>query len=281
MEETVAPQAECTFLCVGGGGEIEKRRHRAKLAHMTVGWKSVGESLLELLFPQVCANCREPVGGGGGFCAGCWSGLHFLDGPVCACCGTPFAVDPGMDSLCAACLARPPAFSKARAILSYDEESKSAILALKHADRLELVPGFARWLGRTGRPLLEGCDLIVPVPLHRSRLWRRRYNQSAELARRLGRDWDRAFDPLALVRSRRTASQGEMPSARARRRNVLSAFQVPDPARVRGRKVLLVDDVLTTGATAEACARALKRAGVGDIAVLTLARVVRASEALI
>jgi ComF family protein len=246
---------------------------------MAATWKSMGKGMLELLFPQLCAACREPVGGEGGFCAACWSGLHFLDGPACACCGTPFAVDPGPGSFCAACLARPPSFSKARAILSYDEESRGAILALKHADRLELVPAFARWLGRVGRPLIADCDLIVPVPLHRSRLWLRRYNQSAELARRLAGDWSRDFDPLALVRSRRTASQGEMPSARARRRNVLSAFRVPDPARVRGRKILLVDDVLTTGATAEACARALRRAGAADIAVLTLTRVVRASEA--
>jgi ComF family protein len=129
--------------------------------------------------------------------------------------------------------------------------------------------------------LLEDADLIVPVPLHPSRLWMRRYNQSAELGRRLARDWACAFDPLALVRTRRTLSKGAMPSARARRRNVLSAFKVPDPARVRGRHVLLVDDVLTTGATAEACSRALKRAGAAGITVLTLARVVKASEAII
>jgi ComF family protein len=132
-----------------------------------------------------------------------------------------------------------------------------------------------------GRPLLEGCDLILPVPLHPGRLWMRRYNQAAELARRLAGDWDRPYDPLALVKSRRTASQGAMPSARARRRNVLSAFKVPDPARVAGRRLLLIDDVITTGATAEACARALRRAGAVDIAVLTLARVVKASEAII
>ena len=134
---------------------------------------------------------------------------------------------------------------------------------------------------RVGRPLLEDCDLIVPVLLHRGRLWLRRYNQLAELARRLASDWSRVYDPLALVRSRRTASQGEMPSARARRRNVLSAFKVTDPARLRGRKVLLVDDVLTSGATSEACARPLRRAGAVDIAVLTLAGVVKASEAFI
>ena len=174
-----------------------------------------------------------------------------------------------------------PAFSRARAILAYDEESRAAILALKHADRLELAPDFARWLGRAGRPLLDGCDMVLPVPLNASRLRRRRYNQSAELARRLAANWGKDYDPLALVRSRRTDSQGAMPSARVRRRNVLSAFRVPDPARVKGRKLLLVDDVLTTGATAEACSRALRRAGAADIAVLTLARVVKASEALI
>src|SRR2546423_13608177 len=102
--------------------------------------------------------------------------------------------------LCAACLATPPAFDSPRAILSYDEHSRAAILALKHADRLELVPGFARWLGRSGRALLERGDLVVPVPLHRTRLWQRRYNQAAELARRLAGDWNRPFDPLALTR---------------------------------------------------------------------------------
>jgi ComF family protein len=248
---------------------------------MAASWKILGTGLLDQLFPPLCLACRAPVGSEGGFCGDCWGALTFLDGPACACCGTPFPVDPGVDSLCAACLARPPAFACARAILVYDEESRSAILALKHADQLELVPGFARWLGRVGRPLLEKADLIVPVPLHRFRLWRRRYNQSAELGRRLARDWNREFDALALVRKRRTLSQGAMPSARARRKNVLSAFKVPDPGRVKGRHVLLVDDVLTTGATAEACARALKRAGAADITVLTLARVVKASEGII
>jgi ComF family protein len=248
---------------------------------LTPAWKRLGGAALDLLFPPLCLACRAPVGSEGGFCATCWNAVIFLDGPACTCCGTPFPVDPGPGSFCAACLARPPAFTCARAILAYDAESRGAILALKHADRLELVPGFARWLGRVGGPLLAGADLIVPVPLHRGRLWRRRYNQSAELARRLARDWNRACDPLALIRGRPTLSQGAMPSARARRKNVLSAFRVPEPGRVRGRRILLVDDVLTTGATAQACARALKRAGAADITVLTLARVVKASEAII
>jgi len=240
--------------------------------------RKVASALLDVLFPPLCIGCRGPVADSG-FCAACWSKVTFLDGPVCACCGLPFGVALETGMLCAACLANPPAFDSARAILSYDEHSRGAILALKHADRLELVPGFARWLGRSGRALLEGCDLLVPVPLHRSRLWQRRYNQAAEMARRLARDWDRRFDPLALVRSRPTQSQGAMASAKARRRNVQRAFQVPDPAKVAGRRVLLLDDVVTTGATAEACARALKRAGAEEVHVLALARVVKASQA--
>jgi ComF family protein len=241
---------------------------------------AIAKTMLDLLFPPLCLGCRQPVADSG-FCAGCWSRLTFLDGPACACCGLPFPVMLEGDNLCAACLAKPPAFDRARAIMAYDENSRGAILGLKHADRLELVPGFARWLARTGQSLIADSDVIVPVPLHRTRLWQRRYNQSAELGRRLARDWKLAFDPFALVRRRATPSQGVMASAKARRRNVLGAFKVPDRNRVTGRRVLLLDDVLTTGATAEACARALKRAGAARVQVLALARVVKASDMLI
>jgi ComF family protein len=241
---------------------------------------NVAKAVLDLLFPPLCIACRAPVGQAG-FCAECWSGISFLDGPGCACCGLPFAVALEGDNLCAGCLTTQPAFDTARAILAYDEKSRGAILALKHADRLDLVPGFARWLSRTGRTVLENSDLVIPVPLHPFRLWRRRYNQSAELARRLARDWRLAYEPAALIRSRPTASQGAMASARARRRNVLGAFKVPEPHRVAGRRILLLDDVLTTGATVEACARALKRAGAARVDVLVLARVVKASDVLI
>jgi ComF family protein len=241
---------------------------------MGIEWKS---GLLDLLFPPVCIACREPSGSTG-FCAACWSAIQFLDGPLCACCGIPFDVALLDGSLCALCLTRTPAFEKARAVLRYDDIAKAPILAFKHADRLDLVPGFALWLERVGRGLIESSDLIVPVPLHRSRLWQRRYNQAAELARALSRRSGLARDTAALVRSRATSSQGAMPSAKARRRNVLGAFKVPEPARVAGRSILLVDDVLTTGATAEAASRALKRAGAAKVQVLALARVVRAAE---
>lgn len=242
---------------------------------MDPAWKI---SVLNLFFPPLCIGCREPVAEAGGFCAACWSDIVFLDGPACACCGAPFPFDPGPQTLCAACLARTPAFSKARAIFAYDDKSRAPILALKHADRLDLVPGFARWLERAGAALLADCDVIVPVPLHRGRLWRRRYNQAAELARALARRSGKKADPLLLVRSRATPSQGAMVSARARRRNVLGAFQVPDSAKVKSRNILLVDDVLTTGATVDAASRALLRAGAAKVTVLALARIVRATE---
>ncbi len=232
--------------------------------------------MLDLVFPPLCIACREPAASQG-FCADCWSKIQFLDGPLCACCGIPFDV-PLDDALCAVCLAHPPAFDTARAILRYDEASRGPILALKHADRLDLVPGFALWLERAGRGVIEASDLIVPVPLHPLRLWRRRYNQAAELARALARRSGIALDTSALKRGRPTPSQGAMPSAKARRRNVLGAFKVPERGRVAGRNILLVDDVVTTGATADAAARALKRAGAAKVRILALARVVRAAE---
>lgn len=235
---------------------------------------------LDLLFPPLCMACRAAVGQPG-LCAACWSAVTFLEGPACGCCGLPFPVALEGDNLCAACLANPPAFDAARAILAYDEHSRGAILALKHADRLDLVPGFARWLARAGRGLLEDSDLLVPVPLHPWRLWQRRYNQAAELGRVLSRLSGKPCDTAALVRTRSTASQGAMASAKARARNVQRAFRVRVPAHVAGRRVLLLDDVLTTGATVQACARALKRAGASHVGVLALARVVKASDMLI
>jgi ComF family protein len=239
--------------------------------------KGVGRATLDRLFPPLCIACRMAVGAPGALCAACWQQVRFLDGAMCECCGLPFEVDPGAGTLCAGCHLRPPAFDKARAVMRYDTHSRGPILALKYGDRLDLTPGFAGWLNCSGRLLVGETDVIVPVPLHRGRLWRRRYNQSAELARALARLTGKPVDFAALVRSRATPSQGTMPSAKARRRNVLSAFEVPPRHKtaIAGRNLLLIDDVLTTGATVDACARALKRAGVAKVLVLTLARVVR------
>jgi len=239
--------------------------------------KRAGRAALDLVFPPLCIACRTPVAEPGALCAACWQTIQFLDGPMCARCGLPFEIDPGGDTLCAACHARPPAYDQARAVMRYDEHSRGPILALKHGDRLDLTPGFTRWLDRGGRVLLDQADLIVPVPLHRARLWARRYNQSAELARALSRLSGKPANVSVLVRSRPTPSQGAMRSAKARRRNMLGAFKVPPghKSAIAARNILLIDDVLTTGATVDACARALKRAGAGKVFVLALARVVR------
>lgn len=233
---------------------------------------------LDLVFPPLCVACRRPVAAAHNLCADCWSKVSFIDGPECAQCGLPFEIDPGPGTLCAACHAKPPAFDRVRSVMRYDDASKAPILAFKRADRLDIVPAFARWLARSGRPLIEQADLIVPVPLHRTRLWSRRFNQAALLANALSRISGVPTDPLLLMRIRATESQGVMPSASARRRNVQGAFKVASGREltIRERTVLVVDDVFTTGATLESCAKALKRAGAARVLALTLARVVRA-----
>lgn len=214
----------------------------------------------------------------GGLSAEAWSRIHFLDGPVCDGCSLPFDYDRGAGVRCAACMARPRAFDAARAACLYDETSREPILKLKHADRLDLAPVLARWISRAARELLEEADAITPVPLHPMRLLRRRHNQAAEIARPLSKLSGVAFLPDALVRRRATESQGGK-SGSSRRRNVAGAFHVP-ASRVRqveGRRILLVDDVMTTGATLEGCARALKQAGAARVDVAVVARVKEAA----
>lgn len=209
-----------------------------------------------------------------------WTRVRFIDAPACDGCGLPFDFDQGESARCPTCLARPAAFDRARAACLYDDHSRDLILKLKHADRTDLAPLFARWLGRAAGDLLEAADVIVPVPLHRWRLLSRRYNQAAEVARRLAALTGVRYGPDLLVRRRATQSQGGK-TAVGRRRNVAGVFAVPNGWRRRldGRRVLVVDDVLTTGATAEACARALKAAGASGVDVAVIARVRQAAAA--
>jgi ComF family protein len=238
--------------------------------------RAIGRGALNAVLPPRCLSCGGAVDLPGALCASCWHGVSFLSTPLCACCGVPFEVDAGPDTLCAGCAAAPPPFARARAVMRYDDGSKGLVLAFKHADRTDGAPAFAAWLARAGAELVADAEVIVPVPLHRWRLFRRRYNQAAMLALALARRTAVPADVTALVRRRLTRSQGRL-TREARRRNVQGAFVVPPRAapRVAGRRVLLVDDVLTTGATAEACTRALLRGGAAAVDVLTLARVVR------
>ena len=213
-----------------------------------------------------------------GFSAEAWSRIAFLDDPVCDGCGAPFDYALGDGVRCVACTTRPRAFGRARAACLYDDASRGVILQLKHADRLDLAPLFARWLSRAARDLLAEADAVAPVPLHPARLLGRRYNQAAEIARPLARSWRLDYLPDALIRARATETQGGK-SGSGRRRNVAGAFAVPPrrAAQVAGRRILLVDDVLTTGATAEGCARALLKAGAARVDVAVVARVKEAA----
>jgi ComF family protein len=247
---------------------------------------------LDTLLPPQCPACGEVVEDAGTLCGPCWRRVDFLGDPQCSACGLPFEFDPGPVNgpvngpgdapgdgiLCGACIRARPPYARARSVMVYGDFSRRIVLAFKHGDRTDTAPALGRWLVRAGAELIRDADLIAPVPLHWTRLFARRYNQAALLAGVVGGLSGVAVVQDLLVRRRRTPVQVRMGWA-ARRRNVRGAFKV-HPARrdgLQGRRVLLIDDVLTTGATASACAGVLMRGGAGAVDVLTLARVVRAA----
>lgn len=242
--------------------------------------KDVARSLADLLLPPLAHDSPEATASAG-LTAGAWSRVVFLEDPVCDGCGAAFEMDGGVFAAprCAACIAQPYAFGRARAACVYDEASRGLVLKFKHGDHQPFAPLFARWISRSAAPLLAEADAVLPVPLHRWRLMSRRFNQAAEVARPLAASAGLEFLPDALIRRVHTTSQGGK-SSRGRRLNVKKAFAVTEAGRrrIKGRSLLLVDDVLTTGATAEACARALLEAGARAVDLAVIARVRTARE---
>lgn len=227
-----------------------------------------------VLFPAICPGCRRLVSSPGTLCAKCWPTLRFIERPWCEVLGTPFSHDMGEGILCADAIANPPPFARARSVAAYSGVTRQIVHNLKFTDRTELAPWMARWMMRTGSELIADAQVIVPVPLHRRRFVWRRFNQSAELARAISRLSGKSFAPEAIVRIKATRNQVGL-SAREREENVRDAFRVPEAHEiaVRGRRVLLVDDVYTTGMTVYAVTRALRQGGAQAVDVLTFAHV--------
>ena len=227
-----------------------------------------------LLFPPVCAGCRRYVSQPGVLCGQCWPKLRLLERPWCPVMGTPFSHEMGEGFLSAEAIADPPRFQRARAAVAYTGVARQMVQGLKYQDRTDLAPWMARWMMRAGAELVADADVVAPVPLHRRRFFQRQFNQSAELARAVSSLGGLPFAPAAVRRVKLTRQQVGL-ERKEREENVRAAFRVPAEAEIEiaGRRVLLVDDVYTTGATVRAVAKALEKGGAGAVDVLTFARV--------
>ncbi len=247
---------------------------RSRFGRLSAPFRAAFNGALNVALPPLCPGCRELVGGNG-LCASCWSKLALIAPPYCERLGIPFAYDPGPGVLSMEAIADPPAYHRARAAVRYDDIARKLVHSLKYGDRLDLAPTAGRWMARAGRELLADADALVPVPLHWRRLWARRFNQSALLAKAISETAGVPVADDALRRIKATAQQVGL-SQKERASNVQGAFHVPPEGRVavQGRRLVLIDDVLTSGATADACARSLLRAGAASVDVVVFARVV-------
>jgi ComF family protein len=249
-------------------------RLRGALHHCRQTFAQSARLALDIALPLQCVACREPVAGDG-VCAACWSRLSFIAPPFCSRLGIPFVYDPGPDILSMQAIAAPPAYHRARAAVRYDEVARTLVHHLKYHDRTDLAPTMGRWMARAGHELLADADILVPVPLHWRRAFSRRFNQSGALAKVIGHASSVPVARDALRRVRPTEHQIGL-SRHQRATNVQGAFKVPPERRheIEGRRIVLVDDVLTSGATSDACARALLRAKAAQVDLLVFARVV-------
>jgi ComF family protein len=250
----------------------------SRFANAARGLRGALRNIVDLALPPLCPACREPVEDQA-LCASCWSKLSFIARPYCERLGIPFTYDPGPGILSMQAIADPPAYARARAAVRYDDIARALVHAFKYGDRLDLAPTLGRWTAQAGREILAEADALVPVPLHWRRLWARRFNQSASLAQAVSAASGVPVLHEAIARAKATQHQVGLTQAE-RAVNVQGAFRVSPEgkAQIAGRRLVLVDDVLTSGATVDACARALLRAGAANVDVLVFARVVAAAK---
>lgn len=234
-----------------------------------------GRAVVDGVLPPRCLACGTTVDEIDALCGRCWAAITFFAPPWCTNCGAPFPHPMGEKAVCADCARRQPSWDRARSVMRYDRHSRRLALMLKHGDHTHLAGALGRWMHRAGGEVLAEAELLIPVPLHWTRLFTRRYNQAVLLAQAIRAAGGPPVAADWLARRRRTPSQGLLgPAARAR--NVRGAFALRRGRSVKGKRVVLVDDVMTTGATAEECARVLRRAGAAHVGVLVLARALRA-----
>ncbi|MDH4438769.1 MAG: ComF family protein [Rhizobium sp.] len=229
--------------------------------------------LFHLVYPPICAHCHVQTLRHNALCSDCWATLRLIERPFCEILGQPFAHDPGDGMISPEAIAHPPIFDRLRSVALHEGVARHLVHGLKYRDRTDLAPMMAAWMVRAASAEITAADAIVAVPLHRMRMFRRMFNQSAELARHVGQQTGKPFLAEVLVRRKRTQQQVGL-TANQRALNVRGAFVVPEGREdlVFGRRLVLIDDVYTTGATVSAATAALKKAGAADVTVLTFAR---------
>jgi ComF family protein len=259
-----------------GSDSLEARKPRAE-QHMAAAVRWFGRTALDIVFPPACISCRQAIEAHGALCPTCWNEVRFIERPFCDRLGTPFAADLGAEGLLSPeAIAHPPVYARARAVARFEDGPvRHLVHRLKYGDRLELAIPLGHHMARAGRDLLREADLLVPVPLHYRRLLWRRFNQANALAEVISRISKVPLDPFVLTRTKATPSQVGLTRTQ-RAENMHGAFSVPEAEKIRieGRAVLLIDDVLTSGATLNAAARILLRAGAARVDALVFARVV-------
>ena len=232
------------------------------------------KKFLNLILPPRCLSCGDVCLETAQLCPPCWKEIHFISDPQCSICGWPLPYQDSLGMICVHCAHKKPLFTMARSVMAYDKASSGIILKLKHGDATYLAPALGEWMRSRSEDLLKDIDCLIPVPLHWFRLFMRRYNQAAILAKGISKKNSLPVMPHLLRRQRFTKSQAHL-NFKQRQRNVRKAFYVPLKQRefLQNKKIALVDDVFTTGATINECTRVLLKAGCAEVRVITLARV--------